>query len=551
MIQLALLSIREILALSSQSEKIFKSSGVDIKTHGHKTLSEVCLFKRLDLAVILENLNDGIENTYSELYDYKNYSLSQLIQYIKTVYHDSIRGKSELIMNHLQTLVSSKSNPGDQWKIIFTKFSIASTYLFRHMKQEELIIFPYIRAIERDNHRKALFLKQPFLSVVKNIHQLMQEPYEEDNLFEQIKILTEDCRFSNGSTNHCQEVFILLQDFNSHLYKHILLEQNILFPRVFKQFQEDSKTISATYYSMLMKRKIWLLIPIITGTSVFPFLFGFTELGLIFLLAGSLGLSIIMHLQTLKHPGFHSTLLYIGSAFWFIGNLLAFQTGLIAAGSTWWIGFLLFTIVGERLELSQFLPVPTWSKIALKLLLALFAFGLIIPFHSWGNELMGLSSFLIALWLLTFDMAKVAARKTDQFRYIGIGLRVGYVWLGIHGTILLGIENHILYYDLLLHTFFLGFTFSMIWAHAPIIFPTVTGIRETLYHPILWLGWLLFQISLAGRIFFSLIEAYELRKAFGLANSYVILIQFGLMAAIVIWKIKEKEPSDYLNREDL
>jgi hypothetical protein len=308
-------------------------------------------------------------------------------------------------------------------------------------------------------------------------------------------------------------------------------------------------TLISIERAMVMKRNTWLFIPFLTGTSILPFLLGFTDLGLILLITGSLGLGIIMHIQTLKHPEFHSAMLYAGAASWFIGNLLAFQTGLIAAGSTWWIGFLLFTIVGERLELSQFLPVPAWSKLALKVLLILFAFGLIIPFHTWGNELMGLASLLIAIWLLVFDMAKVAARKKDQFRYIGIGLRVGYVWLGIHGLILMGMETHSFFYDLLLHTFFLGFTFSMIWAHAPIIFPTIFGIRETPYHPVLWVTWTLFQVSLAGRILFSLLEEYELRKAFGVANGYLILIHFGLMATIVIWKLRNRKLIGNLNHQ--
>ena len=304
-------------------------------------------------------------------------------------------------------------------------------------------------------------------------------------------------------------------------------------------------TLISIERAMVMKKKAWLLIPLLTGSSIFPFVFGKTEIGLVFLMAGSLGLSVIMHLQTLKHTKFHTALLYGGSASWFVGNFLAWQTGLIASGSTWWIGFLLFTIVGERLELSQFLPVPFWSTNALKSLLALFTLGLIIPFHTWGNEIMGISALLISVWLLTFDMAKVAARKTDQFRYIGVGLRVGYIWLGLHGMILLGLENHALYYDLMLHTFFLGFTFSMIWAHAPIIFPTIFGIRETPYHPILWITWTAFQVTLSGRILASLLDAMDLRKIFGVANGYLILIQFILMAGVVVWKIRNKEKENY------
>lgn len=300
-------------------------------------------------------------------------------------------------------------------------------------------------------------------------------------------------------------------------------------------------TLISLERAMVMPRRLWLLVPLITGASILPFLLGYSQAGLLLLMAGAFGLSAIMHMQTLKHPKFQTVLLYAGSASWFVGNFLVWQGGLIAAGTTWWMGFLLYTIVGERLELSQFLPIPSWSKNALKSFLALFTLGLVVPFHSWGNEIMGIASLLISVWLLYFDMAKVAAKKHAQFCYIGIGLRVGYFWLGLQGLVLLGMESHALYYDLMLHTFFLGFTFSMIWAHAPIIFPTIFGIRETPYHPVLWVSWSLFQLSLLGRILFSFIEVYEFRKAFGVANGYLILIQFGLMAGIIIWKVRNKK----------
>lgn len=300
-------------------------------------------------------------------------------------------------------------------------------------------------------------------------------------------------------------------------------------------------TLISIERAMVMKKKAWLFIPFLSGISTIFFLIGQDQVGIIALLTGSLGLSVIMQVQVIRHTHFHSILLYLGAVCWFIGNFFAWHFGLIAAGSTWWIGFLLFTIVGERLELSQFLPVPSWSKKALGALLGLFFIGLILPFHGTGNEVMGVAVLLISVWLLIFDMAKVAAKKKAQFRYIGIGLRVGYLWLGAQGLILLLMESHPLFYDLVLHTFFLGFTFSMIWAHAPIIFPTIFGIRQTPYHRILWWPWILFQGTLLGRIGFGLAENFEWRKIMGISNGYLILLMFGFMVAIVIWKIKSQQ----------
>ncbi len=297
-------------------------------------------------------------------------------------------------------------------------------------------------------------------------------------------------------------------------------------------------TLISLERAMVMKHKAWFLVPIISGISSLLFIAGQPQIGIILLIAASFGLSAIMHLQSVRHPYFHSYLIYLGAVCWFIGNYMVWHFGLIAAGTTWWIGFLLFTILGERLELSQFLPVPTWSKKLLGALAGLFFLGLVFPFHGWGNEILGVAGVLLAAWLLYFDMAKVAAKKDNQFRYIGIGLRVGYVWLMLHGLILLFLEGQLFYYDLLLHTFFLGFTFSMIWAHAPIIFPLIFGIRETPYHRIIWWGWGIFQLTLAGRIASSGLELMEWRKLFGVANGWAILGMFVLMAGIVLGKIR-------------
>ena len=310
-------------------------------------------------------------------------------------------------------------------------------------------------------------------------------------------------------------------------------------------------TLISIERAMVMKKKAWLFIPFLSGISAIFFMIGEAQAGMIALLAGSLGLSAIMQVQVIRHTHFDSILLYLGAVSWFVGNFFAWHFGMIAAGSSWWIGFLLFTIVGERLELSQFLPVPSWSKKALGALLGLFFIGLTLPFHGWGNEVMGLAVLLISVWLLVFDMAKVAARKKAQFRYIGVGLRLGYLWLGAQGLILLLMESHPLFYDLVLHTFFLGFTFSMIWAHAPIIFPTIFGIRETPYHPILWITWAGFQLSLLGRILSGILGEFELRKIFGVANGYLILIQFILMAGVLVWKIRQKRKNSQKSNVEL
>jgi predicted membrane-bound spermidine synthase len=83
----------------------------------------------------------------------------------------------------------------------------------------------------------------------------------------------------------------------------------------------------------------------------------------------------------------------------------------------------------------------------------------------------------------------------------------------------------------------IGFTFSMIWAHAPIILPLVLNIKQNPYHPILRIGWAVFQISLLGRVLSTLLFNLDLRSWFGVVNGWSILLLFGMMAIITGIKI--------------
>lgn len=297
-------------------------------------------------------------------------------------------------------------------------------------------------------------------------------------------------------------------------------------------------TLISLERAMVMKNKWWLLVVFLNGFSIPVLLFpGWSFLANYLQLTGSMGLVLIMYFQSMRHPQPYQYVMSIGAISWMIGNVALITSNFIPAAVPWWIGFILFTIVGERLELSKFLPTPTYAKNILYGLLVLFFIGMWMPFHQSGNWVMGFAAIFIAFWLLHFDMAKITARKENQFKYIGVGLKVGYVWLVLHGLTLCFLNAHPLFYDLYLHSFFLGFAFSMIWAHAPIIFPMILSIQEKPYHPVLWIGWTVFQLSLLGRLAAALLKLPEWRTLLGVINGWSIIAMFAMMAMIVIIKI--------------
>jgi hypothetical protein len=84
----------------------------------------------------------------------------------------------------------------------------------------------------------------------------------------------------------------------------------------------------------------------------------------------------------------------------------------------------------------------------------------------------------MALWLLRYDVARRRLGEPGLPGFVAVGLILGYLWMVIAGGVQLvfGPVSSGYAYDAAYHALFLGFVFSMIFVHAPIVFPSVTGV---------------------------------------------------------------------------
>src|SRR5690606_38416668 len=148
-----------------------------------------------------------------------------------------------------------------------------------------------------------------------------------------------------------------------------------------------------------------------------------------------------------------------------------------------------------------------------------------------GSRLAGLGSILLAGWLARYDIARLTIRRAGLPRYIAACLLIGYGWLAVSGVI--SIHFGALYagptYDGFLHALFLGFVFSMIFGHMPIILPAITG-QSVAYIPAFYLHLALLHGSLAVRVFADFSQQHALRQWGGLFNVTAVLLFVGLTA---------------------
>ncbi len=111
-----------------------------------------------------------------------------------------------------------------------------------------------------------------------------------------------------------------------------------------------------------MKRKWLFVFPVINGSSVLFYYLGLQEFAFICLIIGAAGLTIVFYLINLKHGDLPHRIMWMGAVAWLIGNIHLYLFASYGHSILWWMAFLLLTIVGERLELSRFLPVNPFKR---------------------------------------------------------------------------------------------------------------------------------------------------------------------------------------------
>ncbi|OHC62033.1 MAG: hypothetical protein A2045_05770 [Rhodocyclales bacterium GWA2_65_20] len=230
-----------------------------------------------------------------------------------------------------------------------------------------------------------------------------------------------------------------------------------------------------------------------------------------------------------RQPAPHLLLLLVGALCGVAGNLLWLAGFPASEVMGAWAGFLVLTIVGERLELSR-LRRP--SAGALKLLAVstvLYLVGAVaLPLH-WktGTAVIGVAMVGLALWLSFNDIARRNLRHHGLMRFTAVCLVGGYAWLGLGGLLLPFAAPAGPLYDAALHAVFLGFVFAMVFGHAPIIFPAVLRVAVP-YTPLFYAHVALLNATLAVRIAGDLLDRVAWRAWGGMGNA-VALALFLLM----------------------
>lgn len=276
--------------------------------------------------------------------------------------------------------------------------------------------------------------------------------------------------------------------------------------------------------------RLWVYgIPLFSALSYLSLLFGAPRqaVALLALIAASLFAIFFASLYR-RQRAEHFVVMTLSAAALCIGNLIWITDTSLSEIVPWWVGFLVLMIAGERLELTRIRRPPLNVRLLFRASAAILLLGLVTSMFGifTGVRIAGAGLIALALWLLRYDLAWQSLRQPGLPRFMASCLIAGYLWLAVGGALWLQFAGSFVagpFYDAMLHTIFLGFVFSMIFAHGPVILPVITGVKMAFLKSF-YVHAILLHLSLVLRVFGDLADSGAAQKWGGALNALAILL---------------------------
>jgi hypothetical protein len=247
-------------------------------------------------------------------------------------------------------------------------------------------------------------------------------------------------------------------------------------------------------------------------------------------------------------PALHLVVMAAGGLCWYLATVLWLGGRIIDDLVPLLAGFLVLTIVGERLELARVALLNRTSVRTFAVGAGVFTAGLLLSAATLRTEPVGVRAggaglLALALWGARFDIARHTVRVPGVTRFMAVSLLAGYAWLLVAGVTWLtagDLHRSDATYDVALHAVFLGFVMSMIFAHAPVIVPAVLRVRLP-FRPWFYAHAALLHTALLVRLVFGDALGNRIAWQIGGVGTELAILLFLVVSIVAVLRARRRE----------
>jgi regulator of cell morphogenesis and NO signaling len=223
--------VKDIALAGPGAKQVLEDAGVDFCCGGSKSLRDACFDAKVPAEEILLRLEENKKQVGPGETDWLREPLANLTQHIRETHHRYVRESLPRLKKLLAKVNEKHGANHPEIAQIGAIFEGLGRELTMHMQKEEMILFPYIEALERSRQNDEP-LEVPFFQTVQNpVGAMIHDHDAAGEALRRMSALSNKYIAPPEACLSYQELYRSLEVFEKDLHTHVHLENNILFPR--------------------------------------------------------------------------------------------------------------------------------------------------------------------------------------------------------------------------------------------------------------------------------------------------------------------------------
>lgn len=222
--------IGEIAAIFPKATDIFIDYEIDFCCGGDRKLEVALKEKGISEEEILYKLNKSYEKFKDTLYkevDWRAESMTELMDYIVNKHHSFTREQMPITAQLLNKILKVHYvSSGELLSKLNKLFNNLKTEIEEHLIKEEELLFPMIKEYEKNPSRETLE------NALKIMDEIEMEHDNAGDILKEMRRLTKGYVVPESGCKTFEKTYEKIQEIESDLFKHIHLENNILFKKL-------------------------------------------------------------------------------------------------------------------------------------------------------------------------------------------------------------------------------------------------------------------------------------------------------------------------------
>lgn len=216
----ATLPVGRIATTHPQALRVFERHGIDYCCGGARVLADVCASRGIEVDLVLAEIAAAVPPVDAPAAAWAEAPLPSLVDHIESRYHRPLERDLERLSFLVRkvTAVHGPQHP-ELFFPLAEAFEALREDVEPHMRKEETVLFPWIRAGRGDTGAAAVKV-------------LGDEHVAVGAILARLRLLTGDFVAPDDACGSWRALWDGLRELEADLHAHIHLENNVLFPRV-------------------------------------------------------------------------------------------------------------------------------------------------------------------------------------------------------------------------------------------------------------------------------------------------------------------------------